>query len=106
MKRAIWHNNSLYIKFAKKTFRSQITCSKFDGDTGVSFGVGTVLQVLALESNNPSLRSVSNALLGIGGVLLIYTFDINKSSNSKMKKEIKASKQKLEELKQEPIIVR
>ena len=37
---------------------------------------------------------------------LKYTFDINKSSNSKMKKEIKASKQKLEELKQEPIIVR
>ena len=74
--------------------------------TGVSFGVGTILQVLALESNNPSLRSVSNALLGIGGVLLIYTFDINKSSNSKMKKEIKASKKKLEELKQEPIIVR
>ena len=33
-------------------------------------------------------------------------FDINKSSHLKMKKEIKASKQKLEELKQEPIIVR
>ena len=88
MKRAIWHNNSLYTKIclekhseAKSRVQSSIVI------TGVSFGVGTVLQVLALESNNPSLRSVSNALLGIGGVLLIYTFDINKSSILKMKRK-------------------
>ena len=74
--------------------------------TGVTFVVGGLLQGLAIESNDSSLRSTSNTLLGAGVILLVYTFDINKSSNSKIKKEMKKSEEKLEELKQQPILIR
>jgi hypothetical protein len=98
----VYRHNNLVKKhtMAKNRVRSSMVI------TGAAFGVGGILQALALESNNSSLRSASNGLLGVGALLMVYTFDVNKSSNSKMKKEIKASEQKLEDLKKDPIIIR
>ena len=74
--------------------------------TGLSFVAGGVLQGLAIESRDSSLRSTSNILLGAGIILLVYTLDVNKSSKSKITNELKKSEETLEELKKQPIVIR
>ena len=102
----LYHQLSKHNALLKKHEEAQTRAQSAKILTGITFIAGGLLQVLGIESNDTSLRSTSNVLLGAGVILLVYSFDINKTSHSRLKKEIRDSEAKLEELKQQPIVIR